>query len=241
MRLSQLKHIYRNQDIYIIGSGPTSSLFPYEFFLNKVCMSLNDSYKIDRRITPIAFMHHQVYSRNGNQFSDDYHEYFKDIKYPIIKATGRDRTEAIDWDNPLFYFFDYSHIINDIWTITKDTDVLYYTPEGCALQAALQVCWIMGAKNIFLVGCDSRTMGGKHYANYDKNGFRDDEVLKRSQKRNYDSYIYGMMTIQNFLQSKGIHVFNLSTILGYHLIDFQYDFQSGAITKHDLVKITEQK
>ncbi len=48
----------------------------------------------------------------------------------------------------------------------------------------MQLCWIMGAKNIFIIGCDSRTIGGEHYAAYDKEGYG-----MVARERNYDAYI----------------------------------------------------
>ncbi len=128
----------------------------------------------------------------------------------------------IDWDHKYFYFFDWSHEIEQIYEITKNTDTLYYTPEGCSLHAALQVCWIMGAKTIYTIGCDSVELGGKHYADYDKNKFRDQEKLNEGQ-RNYSSYVQGTLILQNFLKQKNINLFNLSSIVGYHMIEEQYD------------------
>lgn len=240
MRLRDLRDVYSNQDIYIVGSGPTSNLFPMSFLHDKICMSLNDAYKIHPAISPIAFMHHSFYARAGNDLDAPYHENFKAIKYPIAKATGRSKDEDVDWDNPYFYYFDWSHEIQRIWTLTKETDVLYYTPEGCSLHAALQVAWIMGARNIFLVGCDSRTMGGRHYATYEKNGFRDDEQLKRGMQRNYDSYVYGTLIVGEFLRRKGIGLLNLSPIAGYHMIDYQFDFLNGTISFDQLMDATKK-
>jgi hypothetical protein len=225
MRLRDLRDIYLGQDIYIVGSGPTAGVFPKDFLINKICISLNDSYKMHPGIGPIALMHHENYARVGGEVTDAYHPNFQNIKYPVIKASGKVRLpdEIIDFENSEYCYYDWSHEISKIWTITKETDLLYYTPEGCSLHAALQLAWIMGAANIFVIGCDSSTLGGKHYASYDKNGFRDDEVLKRGQ-RNYDSYVYGTLIVQKFLESKGVNVMNLSPVIGYHLVDYQYDF-----------------
>ena len=58
MRLRELRDVYAGQEIYIIGSGPTSNIFPMDYLSDKICMSLNSSFKIHKNITPIAFMHH---------------------------------------------------------------------------------------------------------------------------------------------------------------------------------------
>lgn len=229
MRLRDLRDVYRNQDIYIVGSGPTSSLFPMELLADKICLGLNDAYKIHPNVTPIALMHHATYAHAGNTSAAPYHPNFLNIRYPIVKGTGRTKSERINWDHPHFYYYDWSHDIEDIRNLTKETDVLCYTPEGSSLHAALQVCWIMGAKNIFIIGCDSRTFGGKHYASYDKNGFRADEVLKRGVQRNYNSYVYGSLILREFLQSKGISVVSLSPMFGYTALDFQFDVLKGVV------------
>lgn len=236
MRLRDLRDIYIGQDIYIVGSGPTANLFPMDFLADKICMSLNDSFKINPAITPIAFMHHQTYCREGSTPEAPVHPHFNGIKYPVVKGTGKHRTEQVDWENPYYYFFDWNHNIDRIYELSKNTDHLYYTPEGCSLHAALQLAWIMGASNIYVIGCDSTTLGGKHYANYDKNKFRDDEVLKRGLKRNYDSYVKGTLIVQDFLKQKGVRVFNISPIVGYHMVDYQYDVLQGEIDLNQIIE-----
>lgn len=235
MRLRDLRDIYAGQEIYIVGSGPSTNVFPMEFLKNKICISLNDSYKIHPAITPIALMHHSTYCREGNTESDPLHKNLDGIKYPVIKGTGKHKTEEVDWDNPYFYYYDWSHDIDQIYELTKSTNHLFYTAEGCSLHAALQLAWIMGASNIYTIGCDSTTLGGKHYGQYDKNEFRDDEVLKRGQVRNYDSYIKGTLIVQDFLKRKGINVLNLSPIVGYHMIDYQYEFLNGNLKVGDII------
>lgn len=235
MRLRDLKDVYSGQEIYIVGSGPTSNVFPMDFLENKICIGLNDSYKIHPAISPITLMHHQTYCREGNKLTDPLHKNFDGIKYPIVKGTGKHRAEEVDWDNPYYYFFDWNHNIDRIYELTKNTDHLYYTPEGCSLHAALQLAWIMGAKTIYTIGCDSTTLGGKHYAQYDKNKFRDDEELKRGLVRNYDSYIKGTLIVQDFLRRKGVQLLNLSPITGYHMIDYQYEVLKGNIKINDII------
>lgn len=235
MRLKDLRDVYAGQEIYIVGSGPTANVFPMEFLADKVCLSLNDSYKIHPAIRPVALMHHITYCREGITPQAPLHPHFHGIRYPVVKGTGKRRTEAVDWDNPYFYFFDWSHDIARLPEITKDTDVLYYTPAGCSLHAALQLAWILGARTVYTLGCDSATLGGRHYAQYDKNGFRDDEVLKRNQQRDYDSYVRGTLIVQDFLRRKGVQLLNLSPIVGYHRVDWQYDFLRGEVPLQDLL------
>ena len=245
MGLRELRDVYVGQEIYIIGSGPTSNIFPMDYLSDKICMSLNSSYKIHKNITPIAFMHHINYSVEGKHKNNKFHPNFYGIKYPIAKGRGRDTSAPIDWDHEYFYFYDWNHEIERIYELTKNTDILYYTPEGCSLHAALQLCWIMGAKTIYTIGCDSMELGGKHYAEYDKNKFRDQEVLKEGQ-RNYDSYVQGTLIVQDFLRKKGINLFNLSSIIGYHMIEEQYDLLNNnadmdkIVSKLGKIKIPEK-
>ena len=238
MRLRDLQDVFLGQDIYIVGAGPSINFFPMEFLQDKICISLNDTYKRHPAISPIAFMHHESYARTSDAIGAPLHPNFRNLKYPIAKASGKVRLpgEIVDWENPDFYFFEWSHDIKNISNLTKETDVLYYTPEGCSQHAALQIAWLMGAQNIFCLGCDSRPMGGKHYADYDKNGIRAAEVLA-GPGRNYDSYVYGSLIVQDFLAKKGVNVFNLSNIIGFHMVDFQYDVLSG---KKDLVEVHER-
>lgn len=235
MRLRDLRDAYAGQEIYIVGSGPTANMFPMDFLADKICMSLNDSFKIHPVVTPIALMHHQIYSRDGKTHDAPLHPHFDGIKYPVVKGTGKHRAESVDWDSPYYYYYDWNHDIDRIYEMTKNTDQLYYTAEGCSLHAALQLGWIMGAKTLYTIGCDSTTLGGKHYANYDKNKFRDDEVLKRGVVRNYDSYVKGTLIVQDFLKRKGVRVLNLSPIVGYHMVDYQYEVLRGEIDVRDII------
>lgn len=239
MRLREIRDVFLGQDIYIVGSGPTTGIFPFGFLADKICISLNDAYKMHPAMGPVAFMHHELYSRTGDAPEAPLHPHFaQNIRYPIVKVSGKNRvpSELVDWENPHFYYFDWAHDIENISTLTKDTDILYYTSEGCSLHAALQVAWIMGARNIFTIGCDSRTLGGKHYAQYDKNGFRATEVMPQGQERNYDSYVKGTLLVQEFLQKKNVAVFNLSPIVGYHLVDYQYEVLKGEIPMDSVLK-----
>ena len=236
MRLRELHDIYAGQDIYIVGSGPTASVFPMDFLYGKVCISLNDAYKMHPAIGPVAYMNHQTYAHAGTKVNYDYHEHMNQIRYPVVKATGWDQRVDIDWDHPFYYYFNWSHEIESIWDQQKDTDDLIFMRDGPSLHAALQLAWIMGAANIFTIGCDSTTLGGKHYAGFDKNGFRDDEQLKRGIVRNYDAYVCGTLVIKEFLRRKGVNVFNLSPIIGYHMVDYQFSVLNGEIGLDDAIQ-----
>ena len=50
MRLRELRDVYVGQKIDIIGSGPTSNIFPMDYLSDKICMSLISSYKIHKNI-----------------------------------------------------------------------------------------------------------------------------------------------------------------------------------------------
>src|SRR5680860_533504 len=119
MRLRQLRDVFAGQDIYIVGTGPTLNVFPLEMLQDKICLSLNDAYKAHPAIAPMALMHHQLYAHTDKDTNSDYHGNLKNIKYPIVKATGRERAEVVDWDHPFFYYLDWSHDIDNIWSQTK--------------------------------------------------------------------------------------------------------------------------
>jgi len=223
MRLSDLTNIFEGRDIYVVGTGPSASVFPFEVLYDQVCIGLNDAFKLHPAVGPVALMHHHLYSRNGNSTLDRFHDNFRFVTFPVVKESGRDGDPIIPADDVLFYTYKWSHNMEELPTQTKLTDTLFYTPGGSALHAGLQLAWILGARRIFVVGCDGTTLGGKHYANFDKNGFRDDEVLKRNEIRNYDSYVDGTLEILRFLEKKSIPVLNLSGLIGYHNLELQLD------------------
>lgn len=231
MKLSVLTNLFPRSDIYIVGTGPSSSVFPFEVLEDEICIGLNDAYKMHPAVGPVSLMHHHLYSRAGKTVNDPFHDNFRFVKYPVVKASGRDGIANVSTDDSLFYTFNWSHEIQDLPLLTKHTDTLYYTPGGSALHAGLQLAWILGARRILVIGCDGTTLGGKHYSDFNKNGFRDDEVLKRGEQRNYDSYVEGTLAISAFLQKKGVSVFNLSSIIGYHLVEYQLEvMRSGTLS-----------
>lgn len=223
MILAELADLFPQSDVYVVGTGPSSSVFPFEILQNEICIGLNDAYKMHPAIGPVALMHHHLYSRQGKTVHDQFHDNFRFIKYPVVKSAGRDGITNIPSTDPIFYTFNWSHDIDQLPLITKGTDTLYYTPGGSALHAGLQLAWILGAKRIFVVGCDGTTLGGKHYSDFNKNGFRDNEVLKRGELRDYDSYVQGTVAISSFLRRKGLSILNLSPLIGYHLLESQLE------------------
>ena len=78
-------------------------------------------------------MHHVNYSVEGKHKNDKFSNFYG-IKYPVAKGRGRDTTVPIDWDHEYFYFYDWNHEIERIYELTKNTDILYYTPEGHCMQ-----------------------------------------------------------------------------------------------------------
>lgn len=230
MKLSQLADRFINQSIFIVGTGPSASVFPFEILSGEICIGLNDAFKMHPCVGPVALMHHHLYSRQGDSADHPFHSNFQFVKYPVVKASGRDGAENLPDNDPLFYTFKWSHEIGQLPLLTKSTDTLYYTPGGSALHAGLQLAWILGASRIFVVGCDGTTLGGKHYSDYNKDGFRDDEVLKRGERRDYDSYVTGTLLISEFLKKKGVPVLNLSSLIGYHDLERQLSsLRTGAV------------
>lgn len=223
MKLAVLADHYLGRDIYVVGTGPSASIFPFEILYDEICIGLNDAFKMHPAIGPVALMHHHLYSRSGKTPDDPFHENFRYIIQPVVKDAGKDGVSNIPDDDPLFYTYRWSHSIEDLPTLNKTGDTLYYTAGGSALHAGLQLAWILGARRIYVVGCDGTTLGGKHYSNFNKDGFRDDETLKRGEVRNYDSYLEGTMKIVEFLDMKGVQVLNLSGIIGYHNPDLQLE------------------
>ena len=221
MKLAEMADLFVGQDIYVVGTGPSASVFPFEILYDQVCIGLNDAFKMHPAIGPVALMHHHLYSRSGKTPDDSFHDNFRYITHPVVKDAGKDGIPNIPDDEQLFYTYRWSHNIEELPTLNKSSDTLYYTPGGSALHAGLQLAWILGARRIFVIGCDATTLGERHYSNFNKNGFRDDETLKRGEVRDYDSYIEGTLRVIQFLDLKGIPVLNLSGLIGYRNLETQ--------------------
>jgi hypothetical protein len=218
MLITELQDKFKDETIYIVGTGPTLSLFPKNFFDNKKCILLNNAYKLIDNKGPFGLFHSVDYIYNANSLAKLLpNQNIKSIKYPVVKLSKEAYEKLYDKKFP-FYFYYYSHEI-DKYNPNVISNEIYYSKDGSSLHAALQLANLIGATNILICGCDARTFSGNHYAKIADDGFRTNEQVDR----NYDSYTLGCIHIINLLRQKGVIIHYLSPLIGYNSLDLQFE------------------
>lgn len=239
MRLLDLVDRFEKRDIYIVGTGPSSNGFPFGSLNGEICIGLNDAYKMHPDIAPVALMNHRIYSLNSAHEEPIFHPNFSRIHVPVAKYSGRDRVNQFEESDELFFGYHWSHDLLTLSHLSKFTDTLHFTPEGSALQGGLQLAYLLGARRIFVIGCDGTRLGGDHYAEYDKGHIRSKDDSKTQAKRNYNSYAEGILHIQNLLKLRGIDVFGLNSVVGFHRVADQLAFKNRRKTLDSRVSDTQ--
>jgi len=227
MVLTDLSNTFQGQPIFILGTGPTLSLFPENYFKGKTCILLNNAYKIVKSDGPIGLFHSIDYLYDTESFGKLMpYAGCQVIDYPIVKLNKNTFDVVSDAKFP-FYFYYYSHEI-DAFDANIISNKIYYSKDGSSLHAALQVANIMGASEIYICGCDARTFSGNHYGSYPDDGFR----AKENVARDYDAYTAGAVSIIKSLYRKGTPVNYLSPLIGYNSLEYQFDQFSALADKN---------
>lgn len=223
MVLTDLRDCFKDETIYILGTGPTLSLFPKDYFRNKKCILLNNAYKIIGNNGPVGLFHSIDYLFDAGSIGKVLpHRSSELIKYPIVKVSSR-TFDIVSRRSFPFYFYHYSHQIES-FDPNVITNKIYYTKDGSSLHAALQVANIIGASTVFICGCDARTFSGHHYGTPPDDRFRSVEVVRRD----YDSYTSGGVKLIKLLRQKGIVINYLSPLIGYNSLEYQFEqFSKG--------------
>lgn len=211
MRISDLyrsgKAPFREQDLYIVGTGPSMTVFPREWLRGKCCVLLNDAQKHMPELGPIAFSNNLKFLTGCN------------LPYQIVKGRLRfdPNPERDDnhcrWDDPGYYVFSYrerpwdgvSH--HDPGQLWKEPNHYWNMPRGSVSIFAAQFCLLAGARSITLVGCDSCELGpGAEYLASKK---------RTAVRHDYDAYAAGLMRIkQEALRRFRVPMFTLSPFMG---------------------------
>lgn len=163
MTITSLKNIHNNEDIYILGGGPSLNYIDINFFNNKTTIGINKIHKI----IPCSYV--IMKDVKGELHISDIP---KETQMIIAKWSQGRRSEG---SNDLYIksitnrsYFVYDHV--DWWPRTKDIDITMMTPKSNKLVngmstmiSAIHMAAYMGAKNIFICGHDLKNIEGKQY------------------------------------------------------------------------------
>jgi len=163
MTITSLKNIHNNEDVYVLGAGPSLNYIDINFFNNKISIGINKIHKI----IPCNYVIVKDTEKESHISNIP-----KETQIIIAKWSQGRRQEG---SNELYIksitnrsYFVYDHV--DWWPRTKDIDITMITPKSNKLVngistiiSATHMAAYMGAKNIFICGHDLKNIEGKQY------------------------------------------------------------------------------
>ncbi len=219
MLVSDLYGTLRGLDVFIVGTGPSMSVFPLGFLKDRYCILLNDAWKY-LNLGPMAFSNSKQFLK-GEQLPP---------KIMVVKARLKSDPSPerddnhVRWGHTRKHCFSYreppwddvSH--HDKSILWKESCHYWNIPGGSVAIFAVQFAVLAGARSVTVVGCDCCELNGRQYLN--KEAFRDRMVrTKRIDKRlrhNYRAYACGLRYVADrALKDYGVPVVSSSPFFGF--------------------------
>lgn len=220
--IQELKNIHPNSDIYIIGTGASLALFPKDMLKNKITIGLNKAWENITTLNYSVTIHPELNIDLKNDYC------IKKIKWIIKdKKLEQIKKDDIKKINNLYYFRTLeghsTHLPNqpkstsrDVKLISPDTsDVLYQWSTISA--TAMHIAYIMGAKNIYLVGCDCAPINGIDHVKSQHTRWRGS-----SPKNRYFQYKQAVVEVRDRLHELNVNVINLLPLIGINNYEWEF-------------------
>lgn len=214
--VSELYNRYPDSDIYVIGTGASLRVFPLSLLENKITIGLNQTWKT----LPVRYSITIHPDLSIPEFIPD------QPPHPEITwITKHEKTKSLVTPEQLkyaeehFYFFemigrpntqppnkppDTGRVLD--W-VRKATDDKLYLWTSIA-QAGVNLAANMGAKNIFLIGCDNCALLGNNHAHKQHTRWRDASAESR-----YREYYEGLAEMRPVLRQRGVNLVSLTPFL----------------------------
>lgn len=162
MMVSELWGRHRGEDIYVVGTGPSLRVFPLTFLADRLTIGLNEAY---RHLACRYYLscHPEVAVRGLRDRPSSTGRWLVKRKRPLSRLPR---------DDPRFYFFDagYRAEARDPAGRTAEEARVcllsggdWLWQSGGAHTTAISAALNMGARAVFLVGCDMGSLGGEHH------------------------------------------------------------------------------
>ncbi len=222
-----------NKDIYIIGTGPSLRVFPLSFLDDKFSIGLNNSHqylKSNMYITIHPDLHYPFGCDDDSIWISKYEkckkvlndQQFNEIKNRFYFYTNNGKPNTAPKDEPT----NEGRVLD--WLDEPTEDKLYQWSS--ISQTAINLAVNLGAKNIFLIGCD-----GGPILNNDHIDNQHTRWKGVSPEHRYRQYRKGIAEIRNRLSPKGINVLSLSPFVS--LTNINEDFEDICIAKNIQINI----
>jgi hypothetical protein len=214
--VSQLYNRYPHSDIYVIGTGASLRVFPHDLLADKITIGLNMAWKtlpVKYSITihpdlsipeflPDETPHPEItwitkYAKTKSVVSAEHLQYAEERFY-FFEMDGRPNTQPPNKPP------DTGRVLD--WVRRPTADKLYLWTT--IAQAGVNLAANMGAKNIFLVGCDNCALAGNNHAHQQHTRWRDATPDSR-----YREYYEGLAEMRPALRERGVNLVSLNPFM----------------------------
>src|SRR5688572_652999 len=147
-QLKELRKRHLKEDIYIVGTGPSLRLFPFDYLKSKTVIGLNQAYKHFDKLDYCLTIHPYLIPLEKFEWNCKWITKVKitDENWQLHTFRKNDKDFYIFNNNNNLKNFDYIH------PEKRGENDLYV---GAGIHTgAMHLAALMGAKNIILVGCD---------------------------------------------------------------------------------------
>lgn len=215
---------YSGQDIYILGTGASVRVFPLDMLQGRIVIGLNMAWKL----WPVNFGITMRPELNIPEFMNEGdHPSIQWITKPN-KLTSPEQVDFVTRNADRFYAFrtdgkkcnlpkdqpsEAGRILD--W-VRQPTGQFLYLWSSIS-QSAMNLAANMGAKNVFLIGCDNSALGGNHHAHAQHTFWKGEDPNIR-----YRQYEQGCHEVRLALRDRGVNVVSLTPFMSLSDADRQF-------------------
>ena len=216
------KHL--GQDIYILGTGASVRVFPLGMLQGRTVIGLNMAWKL----WPVNFGITMRPELNIPEFmGEGEHPDIQWITKPN-KLTSPEQVEFVAQNADRFYAFrtdgkkcnlpkdQPSQAGRMLDWVRQPTGQFLYLWSSIS-QSAMNLAANMGAKNIFLIGCDNSALGGNHHAHAQHTFWKGEDPNVR-----YRQYEQGCHEVRLALGDRGVNDVSLTPFMSLSDADRQF-------------------
>lgn len=244
--IRELENRHSGEDIYILGTGTSLRVFDLSVLEGKIVIGLNQAWRrfpVTYGITMRPELNLPELMNDADISECDYDT--SGIKWVVKKDKLPQGWGArvVDAEQRMFWFEgnknrtpevkhsgDPSTVNKCVEFITENHPTKLYLWSSIA-QSAMHLAANMGAKNIFMVGCDNCSIGGNHHAHLQHTFWKGEDPNIR-----YLQYYEGNAEVRTALRGRGVSVFSLTPFLKLDAPELDFKRLAGELGKPLLVQ-----
>jgi hypothetical protein len=215
---------YPEQDIYILGTGASVRVFPLDMLQGRTVIGLNMAWKL----WPVNYGITMRPELNIPEFMGEGEcPQIQWITKPN-KLTSPEQVEFVARNSDRFFSFrtdgkkcnlpkdQPSEAGRMLEWVRQPTGEFLYLWSSIS-QSAMNLAANMGARNIFLIGCDNSALGGNHHAHAQHTFWKGEDPNVR-----YRQYEQGCHEVRLALRERGVNVVSLTPFMSLSDADRQF-------------------